>query len=169
MFLIVLRQIIYKNNVLFTYMRFFQVLFLLFKILSGKLFTKVIQTPIFDSNKICNSHHIVLLKETPFIDNTYEYSELYAVDFSPNDDITDPTIALKIFLGKKVNGKIRMVYFDHIDYYSLITNPLDKNLLCSIDRIEELDPIIYHKIRCWNPSFQLYKQNCQHFGRYLCS
>jgi hypothetical protein len=150
-------------------MKLFQVLLLVANVISAKLFTKVIQTPILDSNIICNNHHIVLLKETPFVDGVYEYSDLYAVDFSPTDDITDPNMAWKILLGKKVRGKIRMIYIDHIDYYSLITNPLDKRTLCSIDRIEKLDPIIYHKIRCWNPSFQLYKQNCQHFGRYLCS
>jgi hypothetical protein len=150
-------------------MLFLQVLLLVINVASRKLFTKVIQSPIFESNKLCNYHHIVLLKETPFIDDKYEYSNIYAVDFSPSDDITDSSIVWKLFLGKEVRGKIRMIYFDKIDYFSLVSSSLDQYIPCSIDHIKELDPILYHKINSWNPVFKLYSRNCQHFGRYLCT
>jgi len=150
-------------------MKLLQVLLLVINIVAGKLFTKVIQSSIFDSNKICNYHHIVLLKETPFIDDNYEYSDIYAVDFSPTDDITDPSMALKLLLGNKVKGKIRMVYFDKIDYFSLVSSSLDQCTLCSVDQIKKLDLTLYHKIKYWKPVFYLYSRNCQHFGRYLCT
>jgi len=152
-----------------TIMKLFQVLLLTINVIVGKLFTKVIQSPIFESNKICNYHHIVLLKETPFIEDNYEYSDTYAVDFSPTNDITDASMAWKMLLGKRVMGKIRMVYFDKIDYFSLVSSSLDKYMPCSIEQIKKIDQTIYCKINCWKQEFQLYNRNCQHFSRYLCT
>ena len=150
-------------------MKLLQVLFLVVNTFSAKLFTKVIQTPIFESDSLCAQHHIVLLKETPFIESQSDYSNIYAVDFSPTDDITDTNNAWKIFLGKPVKGQIKMVYFDNIDHMTLVSDPSKRANLCPLDSIEKIDRNMYCKIKKWDLMFQLYNHNCQHFGRYLCN
>ena len=146
-----------------------QVLLLLTNVFSIKLFTKVIHTPIYDLNQISALHHIILLKTTEFDVNQREYDDIYAIDFSPIVDITDWKIACKIFLGKKVQGKIRLVYFDKISDKELFRESLDKYPMQTIESIKNIDSELYYKILNWDPVFQLYNRNCQHFGRYMGS
>jgi len=136
--------------------------------LYGKIFTKIIHKPIYESMDICNAHHVVLLKKTPFEDHQTEYNDLYAVDFSPNNDITKWNVALHILLGKKVKGKIQVFYVDKCDSSTFIQTILDDpEKLTSVDSIKDFDLDIYRKIQDWDPSFQLYQHNCQHFSRYI--
>jgi hypothetical protein len=148
-------------------MNILQVFLLAANVLSAKLFTKVIHTPVFESDSLCAQHHIVLLKKTPFVENQMEYTDIYAVDFSPTDDITDPSIAWKIFLGKKIPGKIRLVHFDMVTDEYLFKESLHKRESLPIETIRPLDNELCNKILCWDAKFQLYKRNCQHFGRHV--
>jgi hypothetical protein len=150
-------------------MNLWQVLLFTINIGSAKLFTKVIQTPILESDVLFAKHHIVLLQKTPFIESQTEYLDVYAVDFSPTDDITDPGIAWKIFLGKRIPGKVRLIHFDHIDDATIFRKPLDNYPTQPFKAIAPLDIRLYKKLQDWTPTFQLYTRNCQHFGRYIVS
>lgn len=117
---------------------------------------------------ICNAHHVVLLKPTPFEDNQTEYNDLYAVDFSPNEDITNLNVALRIFLGKKIKGKIQVFYVNKYNSSTAVQPILnDPENLTSLESIKDFDLDVYRKIQDWDPSFQLYQHNCQHFSRYI--
>lgn len=148
-------------------MKLLQVLLFTVNVLSAKLFTKVIQTPIIDPDLFLVKHHIVLLKKTPFSEGENKYTDIYAVDFSPTDDITDPSIAWKIFLGKTVLGKVRLVYFDEIDENTILQKSLDNYPTQPFKAIAPLDIRLYKKLQDWTPVFQLYTRNCQHFGRHI--
>jgi len=150
-------------------MRFLQVLLLATNVLSRKLFTKTIYTPVCDVGDICSIHHVILFKKTPFVDGENRFSEVYAADFSPTDDITEPGNAWRIFTGEKIKGKVRVFHFDQIDYDDLLREPVHQWPTCPIHSLQEWDPELYNKIVGWSPVFQLYTRNCQHFGRYLCS
>ena len=98
------------------------------------LFVKVLRTPVYDTNQLCTQHHIVLLKKTPypfdkspgydtnatsalppwfsFDDNTNQYTDVYAIDFSPDIDIMTWNNMCTLLLGQSVPGKIRLVYFN---------------------------------------------------------
>ena len=39
----------------------------------------------------------------------------------------------------------------------------------TIESIKNIDSELYYKILNWDPVFQLYNRNCQHFGRYMGS
>jgi hypothetical protein len=139
--------------------------------LAKKLFTKIVHTPIYDSINLCNAHHVVLLKKTPFEDNQLEYKDLYVVDFSPSEDITNWNVVWNIFSGKKIQGKIRVFHLDKCD---LSTNVVETILDCQdklipLDHIKDIDLDMYRRIQGWDPSFQLYRKNCQHFARYIAN
>lgn len=148
-------------------MNLFQVLLLVSSTFARKLFTKIVQTSIFDSDKICNQHHVVLLNKEPFVENQREYSDIYAIDFSPSDDITDTRAMWKIFIGKKVKGKVRLIHFDHFYDDPFFTYPLDELPIVPIETLNTIDKEMYRRVMDWDPAFQLYTHNCQHFGRYL--
>ena len=150
-------------------MKLLQVLLLLTNVFSIKLFTKIIRTPIYELDQICMLHHIVLLKETEFDENQHEYDDVYAIDFSPINDITDWKIACNMLLGKKVQGKVRLIYFDKTNDEELFRESLHNQQTLSTEFIKYFDSELYHKIFNWEPSFQLYNRNCQHFGRYISS
>lgn len=136
-------------------------------IFSKKLYTKIIHTPIYEPLKSCIFHNIVFMKKTPFNDNHQEYDDVYAIDFSPVENISDWRIALKLLLGKSVKGKLRLVYFDRIDKKSIQKDIMSSEPVISFETINDIDPDIYDKIINWKPLFQLYNHNCKHFSRYL--
>ena len=138
-------------------------------IFSKKLYIKIIHTPIYEPLKLCIFHNIVFMKKTPFNDNHHEYDDVYAIDFSPVDDITDWRIALKLLFGKAIKGKIRLIYFDCIDEKLIQKDIMSTKPTISLETIREIDPDIYDKIINWKPTFQLYNSNCKHFSSYLCT
>ena len=144
-----------------------QVLFIATQMCAKRLFTKIIGTPICDVGNLCSIHHLVLLKQTPFVEGETHCRQVYAVDFSPSDDISEPGTAWKIFLGRKIPGKVRLFYFDQIDINDLLREPLHQLPTYPIQCIRRWDRELYNKIRDWRPTFQLYTRNCQHFGRYI--
>ena len=154
--------------------------FILLSPVFGRLFTKVVYTPIYESGHIwshttfaqlgvCNAHHIILLKQTPFNEYESEVKNVYLLDFSTCEDITVPSIICKIAMGQKINGKMRLLYLNKCDLSEIIRPSLLENRQTkrSLDVIKTLDSELYDKIRQWDPSFQLYNHNCQYFGRYI--
>jgi len=136
----------------------------------GYLFTHVTNTPLFNSNLLqCNNHHVVLLKTTPFQKNETYLRNIYLLDFSPDVDMTQPRNLWKIGRGKKVPGKIRLLYLDACDLSKrLMPSDLENQTTWrSLETLLELDPQIYQKARDWDPWFHLYIHNCQNFGRYI--
>jgi hypothetical protein len=107
------------------------------------------------------------MKKTPFNDNHQEYDDVYAIDFSPVDNISDWRIALKLLLGKSVKGKLRLIYFDRVDKKSIQKDIMSSEPIISFETINDIDPDLYDKIINWKPLFQLYNHNCKHFSRYL--
>ena len=148
-------------------MKFFSLIFL--SPVFGRLFTKVVHTPIYEHSHVCNAHHVILLKQTPFNEYESEVKNVYLLDFSPCEDITVPSIICKIAMGQKINGKMRILYLNKCDLSEIIRPSLLENRQTkrSLDVIKTLDRELYDKIRQWDPSFQLYNHNCQHFGRYI--
>ena len=97
------------------------------------------------------------------------YHDLYAVDFSPSEDITNWNVVWNIFSGKIIQGKVRVFHLDKCD---LSTNVVETILDCQdrlipLDQIKDIDADMYRRIQGWDPSFQLYRKNCQHFARYI--
>jgi len=79
----------------------------------------ILQTPIFNNNKLHIWHHSVGLYKKKD-NNTYKH--MYIVDFSPNIPIDNPHNIVKLLLGNHVNGKIRVFYFDTINHNYIIEN-----------------------------------------------
>ena len=150
-------------------MKMFSIVLLLTTTFARKFFTRIINTPVYDSNLLCTHHHVILLKKDPFTYKQKEYKYIYAVDFSPSEDITDPKVLFGMLIGKKIQAKVRIAYVNKLDVSSLIQNPLNTQRLSSLESIKYVDPDLYNTINNWELSFQLYKRNCQHFSRYICS
>lgn len=136
-------------------------IFFFINIANAIFYTKIIYTSIF-KNKIFNHHHIVLLQKKPFIRNQTEYNDIYAVDFCPISNLFD------IIIGKKVKGKIRMLYIKKLnikDIYNIPNNLNTNNKI--LNEIKKIDVNIYNKINNWDLFFHLYNRNCQHFSHYM--
>jgi len=140
-------------------------IFILFfiNIVSGIFYTKIINTPIFEGN-LLNYHHIVLLQKKEFINNQTKYDDIYAIDFCPIGNL------FEIISGKKIKGKIRMLYIKESnikDIYNIHNILNTNNNLEILSKIKNIDIKIYNKINNWDLFFQLYNRNCRHFSNYL--
>jgi len=149
-------------------MRLLSFICLFSHIFAGQVFTKIIHTPVYDSNQLCKHHHVVLIQDNPFIEDQCEYNRIYAVYFSPDEDISDPIVIFRMIMGKDIKAKVRVVYLDHLNINNIIYNPLNNCELAPIESIIDLDLSLYCAILQWEPVFQLYNRNCQHFSHYLC-
>lgn len=143
--------------------------YLLFNLLSSTyafISTKIISTPIFDNNQLSKFHDIVLFKKNKLI-NDFILEDIYCIDFSPNQDITNRDVIKKIILGHNIEGKVRIFYFNKITKEE-IAKELDYNQkFCNINIIKSYDKDIYDIINNWNTSFNLYNHNCKHFSKYF--
>lgn len=141
-------------------MQYIFLLIIFIKIASGIFYTKIINTPIC-SKKLLKYHHIVLLQNTPFINNQTIYNNIYAIDFCPCGNF------FEIISGRLIKGEIRIFYINHCkasDVYSIIKKI---NKPHHLYRIKDIDIEIYNKIKSWQLLFHLYKRNCRHFSAYL--
>ena len=127
----------------------------------------MVYSTIYEPINLCKFHHVVLLKTEPFYDDQKEYKQVYAIDFSPVDDITDWKIALQLLFGKSVKGKIQLTYFDIIQENEFDNFCFHQKKWLPLETLQHKDMEMYDKIMSWNPIFHLYKHNCQNFGRYL--
>lgn len=132
--------------------------------------TKIINTPIFENFNMIKLHNVVLLNEQYINLNTedthslhFEYKNIYIIDYSPIEDITKPDVLLKIILGKNINGKVNIFYFDKIEKKDIINQSYKK----ISSKIKLLNKKIYKIIDSWDSSFNLYNHNCRHFSHYF--
>ena len=93
----------------------------------------------------------------------------YLLDYSPMSELNIST-CLKLFIGKNVPGKTRVVYINdktnnNKDLIKKWVNELHKN------KQSGKFPIRYCKlnkmIKEWDESFNLYHHNCRHFSNYI--
>ena len=140
---------------------------LLCNITTSIFYTKIIYTPVY-LDKFFNHHHIVLLQKYPFIKNQTEYNNIYAVDFVPCGNL------FEIILGKELEGLVRISYIKKSNICNIYKNIKEyhklyhtKNNIKNLDKIKDIDINIYNKIQNWKLTFQLYKNNCQHFANNL--
>ena len=155
-------------------------LFLLFSFFKNgcckKFSFKFIHTPIYKSNPVCLFHKSVIL-----INN--ETQDIYAIDFSPVENISSPNVLIKILLGQKVKGKIRISnickeLYDSFsgepfrnNFYATNTKIFENNDYCisceNMKKLEKQDSGLVSIIKCWEKSFQLYDRNCHCFCHFL--
>ena len=150
--------------------KYFLSLFLLYfiHVLSHMFSIKIINTPIYNSIPIIKLHSIVCLENI-----INKNDDVFFVDFSPFEDISRPDVILKLFQGKKIQGKIRVFCFSkEFSKYIFTENNIFENLDTQISnenikKLENIDADIVNIITSWEPSFQVYNRNCRHFSDYL--
>lgn len=128
--------------------------------------TKIINTPVYGNNQILKLHDIILVKKNKLI-NENNLEDVFIIDFSPDEDITNKIVIKKLLLGKKINGKIRVLYFDKISKKDISKELNNDAKLCNINLLKLYDKNIYDIIDNWNTSFNLYNNNCKHFSKYF--
>jgi hypothetical protein len=153
-------------------------LFLLFfiTVASNKFSFRFINSPIYKSVPIFLFHRIILLENK-------EKNHVFALDFSPMENIGNPSVILKLLQGRSIQGRIRVVNFPEENYKFInkenLTNSLyvkqntflneieqeetNENLL----KLESIDPQLVFLVKSWGTSFQIYNRNCRHFCNYL--
>ena len=158
-------------------MNIFLILLFLVTVSSKKFSFQFINTPIYKSMPICLFHKIVLLE------NNEVNNEIYAIDFSPVDNIASPNIILKLIKGEKIPGKLRLISLSKGIDKPIFNDTLTKNLYSTqnnifencnseitnynLKKLEKSDPYLARIIEYWDTSFQIYKRNCHHFSSYL--
>jgi hypothetical protein len=129
--------------------------------------TKIIHTPIYENNQLIKLHNVILFQKNKYIiKNNYE--DIFMIDFSADEDISNINIIKKILFGKNIKGKIRIFYFDKISKEDIIKELNNKNQkLCNKNIIKSYDNHIYNIINDWNLTYNLYNHNCIHFSNYF--
>lgn len=112
---------------------------------------KIIHTPIYPTTPILRLHSILILEKNNI--------SMYAIDFSPHENITKFNVIFRLLLGKIIKGKIRII--------DLSKNSLDENHSISFSEFEKIDPYLTSILRTWGSSFQLYNRNCRDFSKFV--
>jgi len=140
--------------------------------------TPIINSPLFNKRGFCFQHHIVLLKQGEFVGGEIE-DNVYIIDFSSKEDITNIKTIVKLFLGKPCLGKLRILYYPKInmddiigEFYRKTNEPYEgcintRTVQNNYYSINILDEILYDAIFEWDTHFQLYNHNCQSFSKYF--
>lgn len=130
----------------------------------------------YKNNPICLFHKSVVLLNN-------ETKHIYAVDFSPLENISSPIVIVKLLLGKSIKGKLRVSQLSEELYNYLSVEPLTHNLYAknsllfenndfqitneNLKHLETQDPFLVSIIKLWGDAFQLYTRNCQSFSDFL--
>lgn len=130
--------------------------------------TPILNNPLLNICKLNHNHAIVVIKKGEFLcTNGYE-KDVFIVDFSPSESIDEIQIIVKLLLGKRVLGKLRVFYFPEIEYKKIreewtkkTQEPYDYRV------INDLDQNILDILSKWKPYFHLYNHNCKSLGKYL--
>ena len=156
-------------------MKFLLLLFFVTTV-SRKLSFKFMNTPIYNSIPICLFHSIVLVENNNVNTLNKEKNDVFAIDFTPTEDITSPKVILKLLKGKNIQGMVRVSRLsrEHLKNNNLYSknNPICE---CSdiqvtnenLKMLENIDPHLVFIIKSWGSSFQIYKRNCRHFSYFL--
>jgi hypothetical protein len=128
--------------------------------------TKLFTTPIFSFMPKLKLHHIVLLSKSTDknIFNNNIINDVYIIDYTPLEDINLKT-GLKLFLGEKIKGRVRIVHMNKINKTTLIDDWYNETKFNTLNKLD--DENINEIIRKWDTKFQFYGNNCQHFGKYM--
>ena len=128
--------------------------------------TQIFTTPIFSFMPKLKLHHIVLLSKSTDknIFNNKIIDDVYIIDYTPLEDMNLKT-GLKLFLGEKIRGHVRIVHMNKINKTTLIDDWYNETKFNTLNKLD--DENINEIIRKWDTKFQLYGNNCQHFGKYM--
>jgi len=165
-------------------MKYFLFLLFFVTVFSKKFSLKIINTPIYKSIPIFLFHSIVFIETNDFENLNNEKNEVFAIDFSPIEDIGNPSIIFKLLQGKQIKGKIRISRFSKEVYKNIFSKEHLTNTFYSkkttifegsntqltdenLKRLDIIDPYLVSIIKYWGSSFQIYKRNCRHFSRFL--
>jgi len=132
----------------------------------GFISTKIISTSIYENNQISKLHDIVLFKKNKLINDSI-LEDIFVIDFSPNEDITNRDVIKKLLFGQNITSKIRLLYFDKIKKEDISKELNNITKLCNINLLKSYDKNIYNIINSWNTSFNLYNHNCKTFSKYF--
>ena len=127
--------------------------------------TKIFTTPIFPFMSKLKLHHTVLLtkSEDKNILNNNIIDDVYIIDYTPTEDI-NLKLGLKLFLGKKSEGHVRVIHMNTINKTTLVDVWYNETKFI---KPTKLDENIHNIIMNWNTTFHFYKHNCQHFAKYF--
>ena len=157
-------------------MKYFLLLLFVVSSVSRKFSFKFINTPIYNSIPSCLFHSVVLIEKNDFHNVNKGKNHVFAVDFSPIENISSPNVILKLLKGKNIQGIVRVSrfskeYLTNNNLYSK-NNPISE---CSdiqltnenLNALENIDPYLVFIIKSWGTSFQIYNRNCRHFSYFL--
>jgi hypothetical protein len=94
---------------------------------------------------------------------------IFVIDFSPSDDITNKNTIQKMLFGKNINGKIRLLYFNKINKKDIPKELDNSRNICNINIMKSYDINIYNIVKNYSNFFNLYNNNCRHFSDYFVS
>ena len=148
------------------------ILFFLFSfaLYSHQIQTRIVYTPIHSYLPFVKMHHFIVFSN-PSVERS-----IYIVDFSPINKTVKP-----LLLGKTIPGEVRIRYLNNAtiyDDYKKIVEAVEIN--ASLEKSRQLTNDVYHetrdvkvkqimsKIKTWDETrMNMYKRNCQHFGRFV--
>jgi hypothetical protein len=151
-------------------------LFVVTSTMSKKFLFKFINTPIYNSIPICLFHSVVLVEKNYFQNVNKDKTDVFAIDFSPIEDISSPNVIVKLLKGKNIQGMVRVSRLskEHLTNNSLYSK---NNPICecndiqitneNLKTLETIDPYLVFVIKSWGSSFQIYNRNCRHFSHFL--
>jgi len=129
--------------------------------------TKIIRTPIFETIPLIKLHDVVLFyditQSNKLIENNYEYKNIYIIDYTPIENISQLSVILKMLSGENIKGEVNIFYFDKINKKNII----DQSYKKFPSKFKKFNKNIYKIVNSWNSSFNLYNHNCKHFSNYF--
>jgi hypothetical protein len=135
---------------------------------------KILKTSILNFLPFLKLHHIVVISNKEITD------KIYTVDFSPINQSYHKTL-LKLFFSKKVLAEIRIRVFENIslDDGKYIIEKWANLTNLTYNESQELSEKVFNeiidddlkniikKIKLYDTYMNLYKNNCQHFSKYV--
>ena len=132
---------------------------------------KLLKTSILNFLPFLKLHHIVLISSK---------NKIYSIDFSPINQ-SSPKTLLKLFFSKKVLAEIRIRVFENIslDDGKYIIEKWANLTNLTYNESQELSEKVFNeiidddlkniikKIKLYDTYMNLYKNNCQHFSKYV--
>jgi hypothetical protein len=137
--------------------------------------TKIIYTPI-TIPFLPHLHPIILFKKSKDNllnkENINMMKNIYIIDYTPEEELDlkkDSKKLIKILLGKNIPGKIRLVYFENLNYNNIFEEWYNETKKSDTNKvIKKLnDKKISNIINKYDKTFNLYKNNCINFKNYF--
>lgn len=102
------------------------------------------------------------------IDNINIIKNVYIIDYTPEEDLDFKNL-IKILLGINTSGKIRLIYFENLNYNNIIEEWYNKTKKSDTNQVMKKlnDKEINNIINNFDKTFHLYKNNCINFKNYF--